>query len=59
MEHVLKLEGIINSSIKIIEAKELVFIEIDNNHSVEQVGLSKKELHTFIGALLHVQQKMK
>jgi hypothetical protein len=50
--------------------KELSVTETDNkkcilnvssisNDSFEQVELDLKELHSFIGTLLHVQQKMK
>jgi len=34
--------------------------ELDlENYKVCQIDLDKKQLHDFIGALLHVQQKMK
>lgn len=59
MEHILRLESVINCSIKVTESKEFIFIEVSNNNSFESVALNKSELHSFIGTLLHVQQKMK
>lgn len=59
MEHKKKLETYVNQSITIIEADGLVIIKVYNNTIEEEVFLTKKELHSFIGTLLHVQQKMK
>jgi len=59
MEHKQKLETYVNQSITIIESDGLVIIKVYNNTIEEEVYLTKKELHSFIGTLLHVQQKMK
>ncbi len=59
MEHKQKLETYVNQSITIIESDGLVIIKVYNNTIEEEVFLTKKELHSFIGTLLHVQQKMK
>ena len=59
MEHKLYLETLLNQSITIIEDDGMITLQIDNNNSIESVLIKKKELHSFIGTLLHVQQKMK
>jgi len=59
MEHKQKLETYFNQSITIIEDGNLTTIKISDNTREESVSLTKKELHSFIGVLLHVQQKMK
>lgn len=59
MEHKLYLETLSNQSITIIEDDGMITLQIDNNNSIESVFITKKELHSFIGTLLHVQQKMK
>ena len=59
MEHKLNLETLLNQSITIIEDEGMIIFQIDNNGSLESVFITKKELHSFIGTLLHVQQKMK
>lgn len=59
MEHKLNLETLLYQSITIIEDDGMIIMQIDNNNSIESVLITKKELHSFIGTLLHVQQKMK
>lgn len=60
MEHKQNLETYLFQSITIIEdCNNLTTIKIQNNHNEETVTLTKKELHSFIGTLLHVQQKLK
>lgn len=60
MEHKLISDESIENSISIIEFNnEVVIIKISNNELELPIALSKKELHSLIGTLLHVQQKMK
>jgi hypothetical protein len=59
MEHKLNLETLLNQSITIIEDDGMIVMQIDNDGSKESALITKKELHSFIGVLLHVQQKMK
>jgi len=59
MEHKQKLETYFNQSITIIEEEVLIVIKTDNNTIESEVTLTKKELHSLIGTLLHVQQKLK
>lgn len=59
MEHKQKLETYFNQSITIIEEDGLITIKTYNNTIESQVTLTKKELHSLIGTLLHVQQKLK
>jgi len=59
MEHVLKSEQFVSLSITIKEENNGALISILNFENKEEILLSKKELHTFIGTLLHVQAKMK
>ena len=59
MEHTLISENWAHLKIKVIEHVKDVTILIDNNHCVEQITLTQKELHSFIGTLLHVQAKLK
>ena len=59
MEHKQKLETYFNQSITIIEENGLITIKTYNNTIESQVTLTKKELHSLIGTLLHVQQKLK
>ena len=59
MEHKQKLETYFNQSITIIEEEVLITIKTDNNTIESEVTLTKKELHSLIGTLLHVQQKLK
>lgn len=59
MEHKLVSE---NNSLKSISVKEEdkgVIIKIETVGTQEQISLNAKELHSFIGALLHVQSKLK
>lgn len=59
MEHKQKLETYFNQSIIIIEEDVLITIKTNNNTTESEVTLTKKELHSLIGTLLHVQQKLK
>lgn len=59
MEHKQKLETYLYQSITIVEDDGLITIKSFNNNVEIEVSLTKKELHSFIGTLLHVQQKMK
>lgn len=59
MEHKQKLETYFNQSITIIEEDGLITIKAYNNTIESEVTLAKKELHSLIGTLLHVQQKLK
>ena len=59
MEHKQKLETYFNQSITIIEEDGLITIKTCNNTIESEVTLTKKELHSLIGTLLHVQQKLK
>lgn len=59
MEHKKKLETYVNQSITIIEEDKFTTIRVYNNTIESEVTLTKKELHSFIGTLLHVQQKLK
>ena len=59
MEHKQKLETYFNQSITIIEEEVLITIKTDNNTIESEVTLTKKELHSLIGTLLHVQKKLK
>jgi hypothetical protein len=59
MEHKQKLETYFNQSITIIEEDGLITIKTYNNTIESEVTLTKKEIHSLIGTLLHVQQKLK
>ena len=59
MEHVLKSERFVELSISIKEDPEGVKIIVKNFENIEEILLSKKELHSFIGTLLHAQAKMR
>jgi hypothetical protein len=60
MEHKLTSKAIAKNSINVIEQGESqVCIEIESFGLKESIFLNKKELHSLIGTLLHVQQKMK
>jgi hypothetical protein len=59
MEHKLKTETDIYSSITVIENGINLSIKISNYGNDEIITLTKKELHSFIGLLLHVQAKNK
>lgn len=59
MEHKQNLETYVNQSITIIEDGKTVNIEVYDNTIVSNVTITKKELHSLIGTLLHVQQKLK
>ena len=59
MEHVLSSEEFVKLTISIKEKENGVLIKITNFENSEEILLSKKELHSFIGTLLHSQAKMK
>ena len=59
MEHKQKLETYVNQSITIIEDEKMVKVQVYDNTIISEVTFTKKELHSFIGTLLHVQQKLK
>lgn len=59
MEHKQNLETYVNQFITIIEDGKTVNIEVYDNTIVSNVTITKKELHSLIGTLLHVQQKLK
>lgn len=60
MEHKLTPMNSVYNSISVVELNEKeVVIKIDDDATYQKIHLSKKELHSFIGTLLHVQQKMK
>lgn len=60
MEHKLTPTESFLNSISVIEFSEnVVIIKITENGIEQPIALNKKELHSFIGTLLHVQQKMK
>lgn len=59
MEHVLTSEQFVRLTISIAEKPNGVLIKITNFENSEEILLSKKELHSFIGTLLHAQSKMK
>ena len=59
MEHKLVSERSSKSSISVKEEQKNVIIKIEESCRSEQITLNAKELHSFIGALLHVQSKMK
>lgn len=60
MEHKLTPTESVLNSISVIEFSEnVVIIKITENGIEQPIALNKKELHSFIGTLLHVQQKMK
>lgn len=59
MEHKQKLETYFNQYITIIEEDGLITIKTYNNTIESEVTITKKELHSLIGTLLHVQQKLK
>jgi len=59
MEHKQNLETYVNQSITIIEDGMMVKIEVCDNTIISNITITKKELHSLIGTLLHVQQKLK
>ena len=59
MEHVLTSEQFVRLTISINEKPNGVLIKITNLEKSEEILWSKKELHSFIGTLLHAQSKMK
>lgn len=59
MKHILESETLVKSSISIQENDNHIEIEIKNFENFETTVLNKKEIHSFIGLLLHIQSKMK
>ena len=59
MKHILESETLVKSSISIQENENHIEIEIKNFENFETTVLNKKEIHSFIGLLLHIQSKMK
>ncbi len=63
MKHTLRVknERDLIKEISIIELGNLCSINIEclNAENFEHIELNSKDLHSFIGALLHVQQKIK
>lgn len=60
MEHKLIPADCNSASITVIEHNTtVVVIKITENGIDQPIALNKKELHSLIGTLLHVQQKMK
>lgn len=70
MKHTLETQapnnGDIKNEISVLETESFAIIEITETYfigkkeeSVMSVCLNKKELHSFIGTLLHVQSKIK
>ena len=59
MEHVLTSEKFVELTISIKERTDGVLLKIKNFENSEEILLSKKELHSLIGTLLHTQAKMK
>ncbi len=59
MEHKLVSKNNNLKSISVKEEDKEVIIKIEAVGTQEQIALNAKELHSFIGALLHVQSKMK
>lgn len=59
MEHTLVSEKNFALKISVIEQDKEFTICINNNNSFEEITLTPKELHSFIGTLLHVQAKLK
>ncbi len=62
MTHTLTIyeNGIKELSVSELDDKKcLITVSSVNNDSFEQLTLDLQELHSFIGTLLHVQQKLK
>jgi len=59
MEHKLTSKKYFNQSITVKEQEQEIVIEILNNNLNESITLTKEELRSFIGTLLHVQQRLK
>ena len=57
-ENLLTLEKTEDNKFVVIECSYRGFFDGKNN-SISYYSLNKKQLHDFIGALLHIQQKMK
>ena len=59
MEHTLFSKEQLNRSITATERQNTVNIKISFTNNFEEITLSKQELHSFIGTLLHIQQRLK
>lgn len=59
MEHTLFSKEQLNRSITAMERQNTVKIKISFTNNFEEITLSKQELHSFIGTLLHIQQRLK
>jgi len=59
MKHILESQTLVQSFISIEEKENYIEINIRNFENSESTVLNKKELHSFIGQLLHIQSKMK
>lgn len=61
MEHLLTIyeNGIKTLSVIEFDGNCIIKISSVNNNNFEQVEINKNQLHSFIGTLLHVQQKLK
>ena len=59
MKHILESQTLVKSTISLQEKDNHLEIKIQNFENSESTVLNKKELHSFIGLLLHIQSKMK
>jgi len=59
MKHTLESQTLVKSTISVQEHDNHIEIKIQNFENSEATILNKKELHSFIGLLLHIQSKMK
>lgn len=62
MTHTLTIEEHGTKELSVVELQNkkcIINVSSINNNSFEQVEIDLQQLHSFIGTLLHVQQKMK
>jgi hypothetical protein len=62
MEHKITVYEESEKTISVLETFEnyiVIRVSENSNQNTIQLDLSKEQLHSFIGTLLHVQQKMK
>ena len=59
MKHVLESSLMTYTSLTVLEVGDQISIIVESNGNSEIIPLTKKELHSLIGTLLHVQAKMK
>lgn len=62
MEHLMTIyeNGVKSlSAIETFDGTCIIRVSSISNETFEQVEISKEQLHSFIGTLLHVQQKLK